>query len=145
MKNQVLLLFLSIIIMIFFVGCSDNDEFTFKELYDGGPQQISKITITDGSTGFQRIIDSPSIIKDLINELNNITFTTSSIEKNEINGVLYGVAFYENIEEEPTFTMTTNIVGNTVLDENTSGKLEEIFRKYFNLGRDTKRNGKGTQ
>ncbi|QED47966.1 hypothetical protein [Cytobacillus dafuensis] len=131
MKNKSWLLILSIL-YIFIGGCSDK-RVSFAELYNGDLQEITKVTITDGSTGNLHVIDSPEIISELTRELNNITFTLLKTNKEEINGVLYGIAFYED-EEEPSVTMTTNIVGENVFKTNEN--LEDVFKKYYSLGQD---------
>ncbi|MDQ0273531.1 hypothetical protein [Cytobacillus purgationiresistens] len=118
-------LFPYIFILFLISGCSERTV-EFNELYDGDLSKIEKITIVDGSSGYSIIINSKDDISALIDEPNSATYTLTNIDKDEINGTLFGVAFYEKANHtDPVFTMTTNVTDHKVFESNAD--LATIF------------------
>ncbi|MDX8290802.1 hypothetical protein SLL00_13405 [Metabacillus indicus] len=126
-------IFIAAFFVIFLLaGCTDR-EVMFKDLYDSDPKRIHKITITNGANGERRVINTSRQVNDLFNELENITFKKSDIDKDEINGFLYAAAFYEKGSEEPFFTISTNLVNDFAYEPNLD--LEDLFQKHFKNGK----------
>ncbi|MBW3110247.1 hypothetical protein KYJ26_00115 [Bacillus sp. MCCB 382] len=97
---------LGLIILILFVlaGCGLKTQ-TFSEFYPRDLDDVTKITLVDGSTGNKKIMTNQEVIKKFLNQIKDITFTPDDNQE-ERTGWRYSITLYQEGERTFQFTLT---------------------------------------
>ena len=107
MRSYRLSFLLSILLLL--SGCGLETK-TFEGFYEKDLNDVSKIGIVDGSTGYEVTTTDNEKIQDFINEIKSIKFVPDDNQEMR-DGFRYSITFFEN--DEQTFQFgTTQINGN---------------------------------
>ncbi|MED4206832.1 hypothetical protein [Neobacillus mesonae] len=87
-------------------GCGLETK-TLPEFYETDLDDITKIQILDGSTGYKKVINDKKVIEDFLGEIKKIKFIPEENQEDRI-GFRYTIAFFEG--EKITFSFTLNKV-----------------------------------
>ncbi|WP_244886830.1 hypothetical protein [Rossellomorea vietnamensis] len=102
MRNSLYLIVFSLLIVL--AGCGLETK-TLTEFYEKDLNDVTKIVIVDGSTGFKKTITDNNKIEELLSEIKDIKFIPDeNQEKRE--GWRYSIALYQQDERTFQFTMT---------------------------------------
>ena len=102
-QKLTLTLFLFIVLL---TGCGLETK-TFTEFYKNDLEEVTKIQVQDGNTGYSKIITDKKVIGEFLSEIKDVQFIP---EKNQEDraGFLYAITLYEG--EQMTFIFTENEV-----------------------------------
>ncbi|WP_339194728.1 hypothetical protein MKY27_09765 [Solibacillus sp. FSL R5-0449] len=96
-------LFLFIILL---TGCGLETK-NFTEFYKNDLEDVTKIQVTDGSTGYSKIITDKKVIGDFLSEIKDVQFIPEENQEDRA-GFRYAISLYEG--EQMTFIFTENEV-----------------------------------
>lgn len=105
MNTQILL----IPLLLFFsllAGCGLETK-TLPDFYEKNLDDITKIQILDGSTGYKKVIRDKKIIDEFLGEIKEIRFIPEENQEDR-NGFRYSIAFFQG--DEKTFSFSLNKV-----------------------------------
>lgn len=107
MYTHKLMLTLSVII-IFLTGCGLETK-TFTEFYNNDFEDVTKIQVQDGSTGYTKITTDKKVIGEFLSEIKDLQFIPEENQEDR-DGFLYAISLYEG--EQMTFIFTVNKVND---------------------------------
>lgn len=120
-----LLLFFS-----FLTGCGLETK-TLPEFYEKNLDDVSKIEVLDGSTGYKKVISDKKVIEDFIEEIKNIKFVPEENQE-EREGFRYSISLFQ--DEEIAFSFTLNKVnGNYYYTEPDIYPIVDNFYKILHV------------
>ncbi|MGE7688194.1 hypothetical protein ACQKMI_03190 [Lysinibacillus sp. NPDC097214] len=95
-------------LFLFFLlaGCGLETK-TLPEFYEDELEDVTKIKIIDGSTGYKKVINDKNIIDHFLSEIKDIQFIPEE-NQDDKSGFTYSIAFYR--DEEITFSFSLNEV-----------------------------------
>ncbi len=105
MNTQKLLIPLFLFIFLL-AGCVLETK-TLPEFYEEELEDVTKITIIDGSTGYKKVINDKKVIDDFLSEIKNIRFIPEENQEDR-SGFRYSIALYQ--DEKITFSFSLNEV-----------------------------------
>ena len=110
-------------ILLLLSGCNEKTQ-TIEEIYNEAKiENIDKVTIKDGSTGFSKTITNQEQIGEFLTLINEIEFTR--IDKAEEWGFLYLITLFDGKRE---FRFGMNQIDSTYSDSNPD--IEPIIDNY---------------
>jgi len=102
-QKLMLTLFLFIVLL---TGCGLETK-TFKEFYKNDLEDVTKIQVQDGSTGYSKTITDKKVIGEFLSEIKDVQFIPEENQEDR-DGFLYAITLYEG--EQMTFIFTENEV-----------------------------------
>ncbi|MFS0876340.1 hypothetical protein [Solibacillus isronensis] len=102
-QKLTLTLFLFIILL---TGCGLETK-NFTEFYKNDLEDVTKIQVTDGSTGYSKIIKDKKVIGEFLSEIKDVQFIPEENQEDRA-GFRYAISLYEG--EQMTFIFTENEV-----------------------------------
>ncbi|QKE71980.1 hypothetical protein HPK19_03815 [Arthrobacter citreus] len=96
-------------------GCNSDNK-SFSELYQGNLNEISKIKITNGQNGENRVITEKKAIDNFISDIKDIKVAQN--KNTDVKGWSYSVTLYNQDKKLMSFT-TSEIEGKTKKDDTT--------------------------
>lgn len=105
MYTQKLMLTLVLFIALL-TGCGLETK-TFTEFYKNDLEDVTKIQVQDGSTGYSKITTDKKVIGEFLSEIKDVQFIPEENQEDR-EGFLYFITLYEN--DEMTFIFTENEV-----------------------------------
>jgi hypothetical protein len=100
-KRMIILLFLLVL-----AGCSLETK-KLPEFYEKDLENITKIELFDGSTGYKKVITDKNVIDDFLGKISDIKFIPEEDQEDRV-GFRYSITLFQN--EEKTFSFTLNQV-----------------------------------
>ena len=91
---------MSLILLLF--GCGLETQ-TLSQFHEGNFDEITRVTIIDGSTGFRKTVIEEEVVEDFIGKVQDTKFIPLENQSDRV-GTLYSVVFYEGEEEVLAFT-----------------------------------------
>ncbi|MFN7249835.1 MAG: hypothetical protein ACK4M9_03500 [Anaerobacillus sp.] len=127
MKKLVGLLF----VVLMLVGCSNIvsnslETNTLTEFYEKDLQNVSKVVIVDGSTGYKKTIDENVVIEGFLDEIKDIKFIPEENQEGRV-GWRYSITLSQ--DDEYTF-----MFGLTQVNDNyyfTEPHIHPIVDKFY--------------
>ena len=116
------------LILILLVACGTQKPKTLESFYnDEKIEQVSKITIQDGSTGIIKEMTEQAQVDEFITQIKDIEFTPQDDQEKRV-GWRYRVTLFDH---EAEFTFTTDQIGDTYYDSkpNIFGIIDEYFQQ----------------
>jgi hypothetical protein len=106
MKKLVGILF----VVMMLVGCSNVgtnslETKTLTQFYKKDLQNVSKIVIVDGSTGYKKTIDENTVIEDFLDEIKDIKFIPEDNQEGKV-GWRYSITLSQDDEYTFQFGLT---------------------------------------
>jgi hypothetical protein len=111
MYTQKLMLTLSLLVVLL-TGCGLETK-TFTEFYTNNLEDVTKIEVQDGSTGYSKITTDKKVIDEFLNEIKDVQFIPEENQEDR-DGFLYAISLYEG--EQMTFIFTENEVTDYYYD-----------------------------
>ena len=102
-QKIMLTLFLFIVLL---TGCGLETK-TFTEFYKNDLEDVTKIQVQDGSTGYSKITTDKKVIDEFLSEIKDVQFIPEENQEDRA-GFLYSITLYE--DEQMTFIFTENEV-----------------------------------
>ena len=102
-QKLMLTLFLFIVLL---TGCGLETK-TFKKFYKNDLEDVTKIQVQDGSTGYSKTITDKKVIGEFLSEIKDVQFIPEENQEDR-DGFLYAITLYEG--EQMTFIFTENEV-----------------------------------
>ena len=102
-QKIMLTLFLFIVLL---TGCGLETK-TFTEFYKNNLEDVTKIQVQDGSTGYSKITTDKKVIDEFLSEIKDVQFIPEENQEDR-DGFLYSITLYE--DEQMTFIFTENEV-----------------------------------
>jgi len=102
-QKIMLTLFLFIVLL---TGCGLETK-TFTEFYKNDLEDVTKIQVQDGSTGYSKITTDKKVIDEFLSEIKDVQFIPEENQEDRV-GFLYSITLYE--DEQMTFIFTENEV-----------------------------------
>ena len=102
-QKLMLTLFLFIVLL---TGCGLETK-TLTEFYKNNLEDVTKIQVQDGSTGYSKIITDKKVISEFLSEIKDVQFIPEENQEDRA-GFLYSITLYE--DEQMTFIFTENYV-----------------------------------
>lgn len=103
MYFQKLLLAL-LLFVTFLTGCGLETK-TFTEFYESDIEDVTKIKILDGSTGYSKFITDKTVINEFLGEIKDIQFIPEENQEDR-EGYRYSISLFQ--DEEMTLSFTLN-------------------------------------
>lgn len=103
MKNKGLLFLL--FFTIFLGGCGLETK-TLSQFYEKNLEDVTKITILDGNTGYSKIITDKTVIEGFLDDIKDIKFIPDKNQEDR-SGFNYGIVFFQDEEENFSFSLTS--------------------------------------
>lgn len=91
---------------ILLTGCGLETR-NFTEFYKNHLEDVTKIQVTDGSTGYSKIITDKKVIGEFLSEIKDVQFIPEENQEDRA-GFRYAISLYEG--EQMTFIFTENEV-----------------------------------
>lgn len=89
------------VILFLLVGCHSSLETkTFYEFYERDLENVTKIAIVDGSTGYKKKIEDQIAINNFLTDIKDVNFIPEENQDDRVRW-LYSISLFEN--EEKTF------------------------------------------
>ena len=107
MYTQKLILTLVLFIALL-TGCGLETK-TFKEFYKNDLEDVTKIQVQDGSTGYSKITTDKKVIGEFLSKIKDVQFIPEENQEDR-TGFLYFITLYQ--DEEMTFIFTLNEVND---------------------------------
>lgn len=101
MKKSAVLLYL---IMLITTGCGLETK-TIPEFYEKNLDEITKIVIVDGSTGYKKTITDSLVIKEFLDKIKDIKFIPEKNQEDRV-GWRYSITFFQDKVETFQFGLT---------------------------------------
>lgn len=95
-----------LLFIVLLTGCELETK-TLTEFYKNDLEEVTKIQIQDGSTGYSKIITDKKVIGDFLSEIKDVQFLPEENQEDRA-GFLYAITLYEG--EQMTFIFTENEV-----------------------------------
>ena len=116
-----------IVMMIVLAACSPKlEEKTLKEFYtEASIHEVEQLIIVDGSTGYQKVIQSPPVIQQLMEQIDEIAFIPQANQEAR-SGWRYNVTL---IDGEHQFQFALRQIGNVYYE--TSPDLTPIIDTFY--------------
>ncbi|MBP2243271.1 hypothetical protein J2Z40_003870 [Cytobacillus eiseniae] len=92
------------LILLIVTGCGLETK-TIPEFYKGNLDQITKVVIVDGSTGYKKTLTDPLVIKEFIDKIKDIKFIPEKKQEDR-EGWRYSVTLFQDDEEAYQFGLT---------------------------------------
>ena len=96
-----------------FIYCSFNrlrlETKTFTEFYKNDLEDVTKIQVQDGSTGYSKITTDKKVIGEFLSKIKDVQFIPEENQEDR-TGFLYFITLYQ--DEEMTFIFTLNEVND---------------------------------
>ncbi|MGE7909222.1 hypothetical protein [Lysinibacillus xylanilyticus] len=102
-RKIMLALFLFIVLL---TGCGLETK-TLTEFYKNDLEDVTKIQVQDGSTGYSKITTDKKVIDEFLSEIKDVQFIPEENQEDRA-GFLYSITLYE--DEQMTFIFTENEV-----------------------------------
>lgn len=102
LKNNLLLFLFFLIILL--AGCGLETK-TLPEFYEKDLNDVTKIAIVDGSTGYKKTITDNEVIKEFLGELKGIKFIPEE-NQGKRDGWRYSITLFQNDEQTFQFSLT---------------------------------------
>lgn len=119
-------LFLMMISYILLLTACTHDTHSLQELYTNEDiKNIDKIVLTDGSTGYSKIITTKEQISELLELINDVEFSPQKNQQKR-EGWKYQVTFYDENKE---FKFTADKIGEIYYDSEPDISL--ILDNYY--------------
>jgi hypothetical protein len=101
-----------IILLLFLVlaGCSLETK-KLPEFYEKDLENITKIELFDGSTGYKKVITDKNVIDDFLGKISDIKFIPEENQEDR-EGFRYSITLFQDEDEEKTFSFTLNEVND---------------------------------
>lgn len=113
MKKSIFLIWVISILLV--SACSNGKQQSLEEFYkDAKIENIDKIIIQDGSTGYSKTITNQEQIDEFLSLIQNIEFSSQSNQEQR-EGWRYGIVLFDN---EQKFQFTLSQIGDTYYDSN---------------------------
>ncbi|WP_391117235.1 hypothetical protein [Psychrobacillus sp. L3] len=103
-ENVRVLLSLIFFIMFTLVGCALKTE-TLPEFYEKDLDDVTKIVIVDGSTGYKKIMIDKVIIQEFLSEIKDINFIPEENQEQR-EGWRYSITLFQDDEQTFQFGIT---------------------------------------
>ena len=100
-QNPLVSLFMCFVLL---AGCGLETQ-TLPEFYGKNLDDVTKMTIVDGSTGHQKTIEDPLAIKGFLNQIKDIQFIPDE-NQGPREGWRYSITLFEEDEQTFQFTLT---------------------------------------
>jgi hypothetical protein len=97
-----------LLLLFLLSGCGLETK-TLTEFYEQDFEEVTKIQIMDGNTGFKKEILDKKEIDDFLNKIKDIRFIPED-DQEDRDGTRYSITFY--LEEEATFSFALNKVND---------------------------------
>ena len=107
MYTQKLMLTLFLFIALL-TGCGLETK-TFTEFYKNDLEDVTKIQVQDGSTGYSKITTDKKVIGEFLSKIKDVQFIPEENQEDR-TGFLYFITLYQ--DEEMTFIFTLNEVND---------------------------------
>lgn len=104
-QKLILTLFLFVALL---TGCGLETK-TFTEFYKKNLEEVTKIKILDGSTGYSKTITDKKVMNEFLDKIKYIQFIPEENQEGR-DGYRYSIALFQ--DEEMTFSFTLNEVNN---------------------------------
>ncbi|WP_431810676.1 hypothetical protein [Lysinibacillus capsici] len=108
-KKIMLALFLFIVLL---TGCGLETK-TLTEFYKNDLEDVTKIQVQDGGTGYSKITTDKKVIDEFLSEIKDVQFIPEENQEDRA-GFLYSITLYE--DEQMTFIFTENYVNDYYYD-----------------------------
>ncbi|MCY9550070.1 hypothetical protein [Lysinibacillus xylanilyticus] len=102
-QKIMLALFLFIVLL---TGCGLETK-TLTEFYKNDLEDVTKIQVQDGGTGYSKITTDKKVIDEFLSEIKDVQFIPEENQEDRA-GFLYSITLYE--DEQMTFIFTENEV-----------------------------------
>lgn len=100
-------LMLALFLFIFLLtGCGLETK-TLPEFYKNDLEDVTKIQVQDGGTGYSKITTDKKVIDEFLSEIKGVQFIPEENQEDRA-GFLYSITLYE--DEQMTFIFTENYV-----------------------------------
>lgn len=100
-------LMLALFLFIFLLtGCGLETK-TLTEFYKNDLEDVTKIQVQDGGTGYSKITTDKKVIDEFLSEIKGVQFIPEENQEDRA-GFLYSITLYE--DEQMTFIFTENEV-----------------------------------
>ncbi|WP_046173593.1 hypothetical protein [Domibacillus indicus] len=80
-----------------------------SQFYEKNLEEVTKIVIIDGNTGYSKTITDKTIIESFLDDIKDIKFIPDENQEDR-SGFNYGIAFYW--DEEVTFSFSLTRIGD---------------------------------
>jgi hypothetical protein len=99
-----------LIVLFFFLlaGCSLETK-TLSEFYEEDLDDVIKIELLDGSTGYKKVIIDKTVIDNFLDEIRDIQFIPEENQEKR-DGFRYSITLFQ--DEDRTFSFTLNEVND---------------------------------
>jgi hypothetical protein len=101
-------LFGVIILILFIVTGCDLETKTLTEFYSTDLNDVTKITVIDGSTGNKKVMTDQGVVEEFLAEIKDIEFIPDKNQEKR-TGWRYSITLYQQ-DEQRTFQFTLNEV-----------------------------------
>lgn len=102
LKHVVLFFFVFTVVIL--TGCNLETK-TLTQFYDGDINNVTKIVIFDGNTGYKKTIEDKMITESFLSEIKDVTFIPDENQEKRV-GFNYAITLYENENETFQFGLT---------------------------------------
>jgi hypothetical protein len=120
-------LFLILLVILFLLSaCTKGKTQSLEEFYkDAKIENIDKVKIQDGSTGYSKIITKQEQVDEFLSLIKEIVFTPQDNQE-ERSGWRYGITLFDGKKE---LNFTLNEIDNTYYDTNPD--IHPIVDNYY--------------
>lgn len=102
LKHGIFLIFVFTVVIL--TGCNLETK-TLTQFYDGDINNVTKIVIVDGNTGYKKTIKDKKIIESFLSEIKDVLFIPDENQEKR-DGINYAITLYENENEMFQFGLT---------------------------------------
>lgn len=122
-KSLFLILLVSLLLLS---ACTNGKTQSLEEFYkDAKIENVNKVIIQDGSTGYSKTITKQEQIGDFLSLIKDIEFVPQKNQE-ERSGWRYGIALFDGEKE---FKFTLNEIDNTYYNSNPD--IHPIVENYY--------------
>lgn len=102
MKRSIALIFF---IMLVLPGCGLKTK-TLPEFYEKDLDEVTKIVIVDGSTGYKKVVTDSAVIKEFLDSIKDIKFIPEENQEKDRVGWRYSINLFQSNDETFQFGLT---------------------------------------
>ena len=95
----------TVLVLIIILSTCSLDTQTLEQFYEGNLNDVTKIRIVDGNSGYSKTVADQSAIQGFLNQIKSIKFIPYKNQE-ERSGFNYSITLYENEETTFAFSLT---------------------------------------
>ncbi|KGX91903.1 hypothetical protein [Pontibacillus marinus] len=102
--HKALLTIASLFMFAFLAGCGLEQK-SFSQFYEGDLSEVTKVVITDGNTGYKKVVEKKPKIQALLEQIKDVQFIPDENQE-ERTGFNYSISLFEKGESTFQFGLT---------------------------------------